>query len=221
MAQDSYGAKNAPQYAGTGAPADAADLTQISNYAAKLGNRREGTTTERNNATGLDLWAGLQWYDTTLKQTFVYSGSGWVLQAGVAACLLTKSSSQSTAAGGYAFTDLTFDIEESDLYNMHAANAAAIVVPIAGVYQVSASYFGDTNAVFGIQLTRNGTQIEGTKRYAPAMGAGGLTSPEVSTSVRCSANDTLAVQASSSPGGQSITVAATFRPRFTATWVNP
>lgn len=77
MANQSSGTKNQPLFTEAGAPELATDANLISNYAAKVGNRRCGTTTERNAATGSDLWEGLEWYDTTLNQQFIYDGSGW------------------------------------------------------------------------------------------------------------------------------------------------
>lgn len=75
---DSLGTHNEPQYAETGVPADAADLTEVAAFAAKVGNMRVGTTTERNNATGADVWQGLLWYDTDLNQYFSYD-AGWTM----------------------------------------------------------------------------------------------------------------------------------------------
>lgn len=85
MAADSHGDKNEPQYAGSGIPQDAADLTEVAAYAAKVGNRRVGTTDQRNAAIGTsDVWEGLEWYDTTDDNTYLWSGptSGWVPRFG-------------------------------------------------------------------------------------------------------------------------------------------
>ncbi|TAJ46367.1 MAG: hypothetical protein EPO52_17695 [Herbiconiux sp.] len=222
MARDGSGSKNEPTYTGSGAPADAADLTEIAAYAAKVGNRKAGTAADRAALSGADRWVGLEFEESDTGAVYLYTSGGWTLKSVRAACVLVKSSAQSTSSTGYGFTDVLYDIEEHDPYNMHTAgNTAGITVPLAGVYQISASYFGDTNAIFGVMLAKNGAQIEGTKRYQPAMGSGGLTSPEVSTSVRCAAGDVLSVQASSNPGSQAITVAASFRSRFSAVWVNP
>lgn len=84
MARDSSGAKNQPQYAGTGAPADSADLSEIANYAAQVGNRKAGPTTHttpslgRTTSTGADVWEGLEWEDTTDGFTYKYRSGAWV-----------------------------------------------------------------------------------------------------------------------------------------------
>jgi hypothetical protein len=88
MARDTSGSQNQPQYAGTGVPADAADLSELGNYAAFVGNKKVGPTTGtatgpgnantgRTTSTGADVWEGLDWWDTTLKRLFRYTSSAW------------------------------------------------------------------------------------------------------------------------------------------------
>jgi hypothetical protein len=79
MSRDTSGPKNEPQYAGTGAPADAADLSEIATYAALVGNRKTGTTAQRNAATGTSAaWEGLLWGDTTDGYEYRYTSGAWV-----------------------------------------------------------------------------------------------------------------------------------------------
>lgn len=89
MARDSSGTKNEPQYAGTGAPADAADLTEVAAFAAFTGNRKIGPTTGtatgpggantgRTTSTGADVWEGLMWRDTTDGKVYEYRSGAWV-----------------------------------------------------------------------------------------------------------------------------------------------
>jgi hypothetical protein len=78
MAHDSLGAKNQPQYATTGAPASAADMSEVANYAANIGNRRADTDAVRLGLTGSDLWNGLEFEATDTGKTWKYAG-GWVL----------------------------------------------------------------------------------------------------------------------------------------------
>jgi hypothetical protein len=75
------GTKNQPQFLGGGAPATAVDYNLVSDYAAKVGNRRVGTTTERTTAAAADVWEGLEWHDTTLSTIFVYVSGSWVPKA--------------------------------------------------------------------------------------------------------------------------------------------
>jgi hypothetical protein len=71
------GAKGQPLFNDT--PQTVADLQAAVAYAAKVGNRREGTTAERNAASGSDLWEGLEWADTTDGRTYKLIDGGWVL----------------------------------------------------------------------------------------------------------------------------------------------
>jgi hypothetical protein len=104
MARDSSGPHNEPQYAGTGVPADAADLSEIATYAAAVGNRKIGPTTSgtpalgRTTATGADVWEGLEWQDTTDGFTYVSKSGGWVKPNHVLADIATFGT-------GYAPTD--------------------------------------------------------------------------------------------------------------------
>lgn len=78
-ADDTPGPKKQPRFKGTGAPATAADLVIVSDFAALVGNRKVGTTTERNTATSNgEVWEGLRWKDTTLGVEFEYISGGWV-----------------------------------------------------------------------------------------------------------------------------------------------
>lgn len=77
MAADSHGPKNEPQYAAAGAPADAADLTEVAAYAAKVGNRKVGLASDRAALTGADLWNGLEFFETDSGSTYEYN-NGWV-----------------------------------------------------------------------------------------------------------------------------------------------
>lgn len=128
--QDSYGTQNQPQYADTGAPADAADLSQVANYAAKVGNRKVGLASARTGLTGADLWDGLEFFETDSGSTYEYHNSGWVFshqlptgwtnltlasgwtnQSGYAPCRARVNSAGQTEvqgqilpANGYAYT---------------------------------------------------------------------------------------------------------------------
>lgn len=79
MARDSSGPKNVPQYAGTGAPADAADLTEVAAYAAAVGNRKSGTTIQMNALLGtVDAWDGLFFGNTTDGFEYRHTAGAWV-----------------------------------------------------------------------------------------------------------------------------------------------
>lgn len=54
----------------------AADLTAVADYAASVGTRMVGTTTERNAVP--NKYLGLEFYDTTLKKLLRHNGTDWV-----------------------------------------------------------------------------------------------------------------------------------------------
>lgn len=79
MARDQTGDKRQPIYLGTGAPSDAADLTEVAQYAADVGNTRVGSTNDRTTFTNNGYATqGLAWFDTTLKRTVYYIDAAWV-----------------------------------------------------------------------------------------------------------------------------------------------
>jgi hypothetical protein len=95
----SWGTKNQPQFADGDAPDVALNPSQVADYAAKVGNRRVGTTAERVAATGKDVWEGLVWGDTTLGVDFRYKSGAW-LQLSPAFAMAAGAGSN--ANGAYA-----------------------------------------------------------------------------------------------------------------------
>lgn len=79
MAHDSLSTKSQPHYSTAGVPATAADFTEVSDYAALVGNRKALPHATRLLATGTDVWEGLDWYETDLGFTYRYMGGSWVL----------------------------------------------------------------------------------------------------------------------------------------------
>lgn len=71
--------KGDPTFTSSGnSPTFAADLTAVSAYAAKVGNRQVGTTTQRNaEVTAGRVWDGLVYFDTTLWQSLEYKAGTW------------------------------------------------------------------------------------------------------------------------------------------------
>ncbi|MBP1241751.1 hypothetical protein ABID92_000421 [Frigoribacterium sp. PvP120] len=100
MASNSMGPKNEPEYAGGGAPADAADLTEIAKYAALVGNHREGTALERQNLATVEKWKGLLWSDTDTGLLLFYTGAAWVTVGVPGALRSAKAGYFQNAVGG-------------------------------------------------------------------------------------------------------------------------
>lgn len=73
----------------------AADLSTLSNYVATVGNIKAGTTAQRNALTGLDLWNGLAFRDSSTGRTHYYTTStnSWVLETWAAGVVNSTTSS--------------------------------------------------------------------------------------------------------------------------------
>lgn len=103
MAVDSFGSQNQPQFDGTKASNLAADLNAVSNYAAKVGNRKTGTASARAALTGADVWDGLEFYETDSGDCYVYDATttSWGSQFAVGP---TATSGFFTPSSGWAMT---------------------------------------------------------------------------------------------------------------------
>lgn len=91
MARDSSGTKNEPQYAPGGAPADAADLTEIAAYAALVGNLKVLTSTDRGLLSGKDRWVGLHVQESDTGLLWRYGSGGWVCKSRAGVSVTTST----------------------------------------------------------------------------------------------------------------------------------
>jgi hypothetical protein len=109
MTASSFGPKNEPIFADGDAPDVAVNATQAAAYAAKVGNRRVGTTAERDEAATnpREVWEGLLWFDTTLDTEFLWMGI-WIRVGGVWATFTP------TTAGLVASTVMYAKLKVSD-----------------------------------------------------------------------------------------------------------
>lgn len=72
-------AKGLHTIVGNPAPSFRADLNDLAADINTVGNRKIGTTAQRNTATTAGfVWEGLQWFDTDLGAQLVYVGGVWV-----------------------------------------------------------------------------------------------------------------------------------------------
>lgn len=77
MAAKTWGSQNQPHFADGDAPDFAVDLTQASDYAALVGNRKVGTNAQRVALTGADVWDGLEFFETDTRGVFLHNGGDW------------------------------------------------------------------------------------------------------------------------------------------------
>lgn len=77
MASSSKGAKNQPHFAESDAPDVAGNPTEVSDYAAEVGNRKVGLSTDRTGLTGSDVWDGLEFLETDNGDRWVHLNGSW------------------------------------------------------------------------------------------------------------------------------------------------
>lgn len=109
MASELKGTKNQPYFSAAGAPAIDVDPGIVADYAAYVGNHKEGTSAERGALAGADLWDGLLFTETDTGLIWSYlltSQGGWFCVSGISKALVTTfgtnwSSTAPTAATCY------------------------------------------------------------------------------------------------------------------------
>jgi hypothetical protein len=136
MSRDTSGPKNEPQYAGTGAPADAADLSEVATYAALVGNRKVGTTIQRNAATSTtSAWEGLLWGDTTDGLEYRYTSAAWVNVTGPFP-LHRLTDARANVDGVSQVPVFTSDPAHSTTTTLAAPHAQGITIAAVGTYAI-------------------------------------------------------------------------------------
>lgn len=92
-----WGPRGGPRYLDGGAPDLAVDSNELSKHIEDVGNRKVGTTAERNAAltdsgSRPQVWEGLEWYDTTTRKTYVLRNGSWTREvSGVAFAAVTNA----------------------------------------------------------------------------------------------------------------------------------
>jgi len=78
MSASTFGLKNEPQFGDLDAPDPGVNPTQAAAYAALVGNRKIGTTAQRDALTGKDVWEGLLFGDITTGIDYRRTGGAWL-----------------------------------------------------------------------------------------------------------------------------------------------
>ncbi|PCN47017.1 hypothetical protein Csp2054_14335 [Curtobacterium sp. 'Ferrero'] len=197
MARDSTGEKGQPQYAGSGVPQDAADLTEVAAYAALVGNRKVGTTADRNQALADgDVWDGLEWYDTT-------DGGLYLLQSGSWLPLLTRwtnfSPQYNGMSGGttiYSKVRRVLDNAEVrfswQLGNFPSIGNISLVPPIP-----IASWLDDTDYIGTVELINVGSSAD-DRFIGPVINSNGNALARIPTTTGTAAGSAINTSATSS-----------------------
>lgn len=127
-----------PVFPETNGPAFGTDLTEVARYAGRGGPFRPGTTTERTAAAGAEAREGVYWSDTTNGELYRRTGGSWVLVPGARPVFAHagKIDGFQSMAGGQVAT-----IALQDSVGGFTLNSNALVVPVAGRYQVTARLY--------------------------------------------------------------------------------
>jgi hypothetical protein len=160
-----------PQYAANGVPADAADLTQVADFAAEVGNRKVGTNADRGALTGDTLWPGLAFGETDTGREFISpDGTTWtpvspglviVVPGSVAGGTLspagkvTFTNAASVTVGAAFLTAYDNYVIHLDVTSSSAAHAVQLRLTAAGVATTTHYYaeviYANVNSVAGVE----------------------------------------------------------------------
>jgi hypothetical protein len=196
MAHDSLGTKNQPQYSATGASSQAADLSEVSNYAANIGNRRVDTSTVRGGLTGADVWQGLEFEETDTARVYRYLSGAWVLtRAGVSGSVKRSGTALTFPAAGWGglSTPAYWATDQPAAGGLAAFNGVW-TAPIAGIYDVRLGIQLDSAVQAILCLKKNDTSASSTGNIGSLVMAGfaNYTAGVVSKKIRLNAGDYVA-----------------------------
>jgi hypothetical protein len=197
MAHDSLGTKNQPQYSATGASSQAADLSEVANYAANIGNRRVDTSTVRTGLTGADVWEGLEFEETDTGYVYTYhTTGGWILtRAGIGGSVKRSSTPVTLTGPGWSGLSTPADwVTDQAVGGGLAAFNGTFHAPIAGVYDVRLGMQFDSAVNAILVLKKNDTTASSTGNIASIVLAGfaNYTAGVVAKRIRMNAGDYVA-----------------------------
>lgn len=227
MARDNSGTKNEPQYTTTGAPADAADLTEIALYASTVGNRKVGPTTHatpslgRTTSTGSDVWEGLLWGDTTDGWEYRYTSGAWVqwgkakdgvklIRTGTAGVFTGAAWTVLNTAGLWAVDQTAQGVTQTN---------GVVTVALAGMYDIGGAVLLGANVTAELIGKKNSVTADNSGMVCGGSGSGtnSFTVASFRAGVRLSAGDTIALAVLPSGAAQwdnSILAASFFDVRY-------
>lgn len=193
MARDDTGPHQEPEYDPLGAPADAADLTELGKYAAYYGNTALDTAAARAAAESAgQTWNGLTWVETDTGLIYRRIGGAWVLQevATKTSTLRTRTTTMNITAT-IATIDFATSVEDSGDFT-YAAGVWTCVRP--GRYQVNIQVTVATaGAAVGwlARLVRNGVSVMQNAAISSTAGAVTIT---IARTLLLATGDTINVQ---------------------------
>lgn len=206
--------KGVPRIVGDPAPTLRADHNALADY---VRDNLDSAVANPGALPASGNWVGRRRYVTSDQSVRFWNGSAYVFPA--VPIVRLRHTATLTSGGAFAFTTIPWNTEDEDTYAMHdGTNPSRLTCVRAGVYLLTASYLGSTNAIWGIQARLNGTELQGTRRWVAAAG-GGLGSPSLSKQIRLAAGDYLEIGIASGTAASSVEVtAAEVRPNVELVW---
>lgn len=141
MARDDTGPHQEPEYDPLGAPADAADLTELGKYAAYYGNTALDTAAARAAAESAgQTWNGLTWVETDTGLIYRRIGGAWVLQEVATKTSTIRARTTSlNLTGAVSPIDFNSSIEDSGDFTYAAPSGVGTFTCVRpGRYQINA-----------------------------------------------------------------------------------
>lgn len=109
MSVSSRGSHGEPQFVSSGnLPTFPADLTEVSNFARLVGNRKVGTSSERTALTGSALWNGLEFHETDTGLSYHRQAGGWIRQPSGLNGIILKSGVSNVTTNGSGDGSISF-----------------------------------------------------------------------------------------------------------------
>lgn len=211
---DSLGSKNVPQYSTIGAPADAADLTEVAAFAALMGNYREDVDSVRAGLSGAALYDGLRFYSTDTGVSWLYqAANGWVITGiSPAPGLICPLGGAQSVGGSLALISAAYGTPTLNR-GFTSFSSGILTAKYAGVYDVTAALVFATSSTQTIVITKNSASA--STGVIAQQQVTGITI-DASTPVVLAAGDTLRFFGAT--GGAAATPSALSF--FAATWRN-
>jgi hypothetical protein len=174
MAHDSLGPQNQPVYSASGAPADAADLTEVAQFASDRARRRADLSSVRTALTGADLVNGVEFFETDTQLTWLCTGTGWEQQSNFYPGT-TSGATIAGSSGGTLGVASTATIPSSAFSRLLRVEAAAIATVLTG----QVDFFLRLNGTNTTRARVSSTNQTGILSYLAVIPAGSATTVQL------------------------------------------
>lgn len=216
-----YGAKNQPLVATTDPFSPPTDINASTNWSATFAMVRSvANAAARNALAGANLWAGLTVHQADTNEYYSYSGSAWLLDAGVGTpprIEMTRTSTQ-TSATATATTQTGWTVTANRGGFTEASGV--VTVPRAGKYNIftQCSWASNSTGVRQATILIGGTAAYRTSTMAISTSSTETNLQVVAHQVPVAGSGTIALSALQASGGALNTTGATVPMKLIIEW---